>query len=63
MDLRDGVWTLLRDEPDFSPLDFAQRFVGTFDAGRDSIDGRWETSNDGGENWELDFAMVFTRVR
>jgi hypothetical protein len=32
MSLEDGVWKLWRDPPDFSPLDFAQRFTGTFSA-------------------------------
>ena len=30
MSLEDGVWTLWRDAPDFSPLEFAQRYTGTF---------------------------------
>ena len=29
MSLEDGVWKLWRDEPDFTPLDFSQRFTGT----------------------------------
>jgi hypothetical protein len=62
MALRDGVWTLLRDEPDFSPLAFAQRFEGTFSADGNIIDARWETSHDGGAHWELDFPLTFTRV-
>jgi hypothetical protein len=35
MDLSDGVWTLLREPPypDFSLLDFSQRFTGTFSSG------------------------------
>lgn len=63
MSLRDGVWTLLRDEPDFSPLSFSQRFEGTFSADGDTIDGRWETSHDGGAHWEIDFGLRYTRVR
>lgn len=62
MTLDDGVWTLLRTEPDFSPLDFAQRFVGTVSPDGTTIDARWETSEDGGETWELDFPLVYTRV-
>jgi hypothetical protein len=54
-------WTMVRTEPDFSPLAFAQRFVGTIaDDGR-SVDGRWEQSHDGGETWELDFRVRFER--
>ena len=30
MSLADGVWTLTRESSDFSPLDFRQRFTGTF---------------------------------
>jgi hypothetical protein len=30
MSAEDGVWKLWRDEPDFSPFDFSQRFTGTF---------------------------------
>lgn len=63
MSLREGVWTLLRTEPDFTPLDFSQRFEGTFSAAGDTIDGRWETSHDGGGQWETDFALTYLRVR
>ena len=61
MSLRGSRWTLLRTEPDFAPLPFAQRYVGTIaDDGR-SVDGRWEQSHDGGATWELDFAISFER--
>src|SRR5919204_3383223 len=50
----DGVWTLLRDAPDFTPLDFRQRFTGEFSADGNTISGRWETSQDG-STWEHDF--------
>ena len=30
MTLAGGLWTLSREEPDFSPFDFAQRYEGTF---------------------------------
>ncbi len=56
----DGRWTLLRDKPDFSPLNFTQRFHGTFSADGNTIDGRWDTSGDGGETWELNFNVVYT---
>jgi hypothetical protein len=61
MDLSDGVWTLLRDAPDFTPLDFAQRFTGTFSADGGRIDGRWETAPDG-TAWQLDFHLDYTRT-
>ena len=44
MSLEDGVWKLWRDEPDFSPLDFHQRFAGTFSDDGTTIAGSWETS-------------------
>jgi hypothetical protein len=59
MTLVENVWTLLRTEPDFSPLDFAQRFVA--EIGPTTIDGRWEQSHDGGRTWDLDFAIAYVR--
>jgi hypothetical protein len=61
MSLTDRVWTLLRVTADFSPLDFSQRYVGTFAADGNSIDGRWETSVDG-SSWERDFDLSYTRT-
>jgi hypothetical protein len=61
MDLAEDVWTLARTEPDFTPLHFAQRFVGTFSSDRNRIDARWEISSDGGTTWDLDFPLTFTR--
>jgi hypothetical protein len=56
----DGTtWTLLRDKPDFTSLDFSQRFTGMFTDGH-TIEGRWETSKDG-STWELDFDLVYRR--
>jgi hypothetical protein len=56
-----GVWTLLRESADFTPLDFAQRFTGTFSADGDRIDGAWETAMPG-EGWHLDFELTYTRL-
>jgi len=54
-------WTLLRTEPDFSDLGFAQRFAATIaDDGR-SVEGRWEQSHDGGTTWEHDFGLRLER--
>ena len=61
MDLSDGVWTLLRDSADFTPLDFAQRYTGTFAADGRRIDGRWESAQDG-TTWELDFHLNYTKA-
>jgi hypothetical protein len=54
-------WTLLRTKPDFTPLEFAQRFVGTFSDDGATIEGRWETSPDG-SGWQFDFALTYRRV-
>jgi hypothetical protein len=54
-------WTLLRRTPDFAPLDFAQRFTGTFSEDGDTIAGRWETSPDGTE-WQPDFELTYRRI-
>jgi hypothetical protein len=61
MDFSSGVWTLLRDSPDFTPLDFSQRFTGTFSDDGKTIDGRWETSSDG-SHWKHDFGLRYTKV-
>ena len=62
MTFGDGAWTLQRTRPDFRPLSFAQRFLGTFTADGNTIDSRWESSQDGGATWELDFELTFRRA-
>ena len=54
-------WTLVRESPDFSPLDFSQRFTSTFSDDGNTIHGRWETSRDG-STWEHDFDLTYTRA-
>jgi hypothetical protein len=61
MDVDGAEWTLTRVTPDFSPLDFAQRWISRFSDDGDTIDGRWEASPDGRE-WELDFRMTYRRT-
>lgn len=56
-----GGWTLLRETPDFMPLDFAQRFTGAFSADGKTITGRWELRQDAGP-WEHDFDLTYTKV-
>src|SRR5512133_1310136 len=51
MTFDDGVWTLLRDAADFSPLEFSQRFTAEFSADGNTISGHWESSKDG-TSWE-----------
>ena len=54
-------WVLERHAPDFTPLSFHQRYLGTLSDDGSTIAGRWETSPDG-EAWELDFELVYERV-
>ena len=54
-------WTLLRTKADFTPLDFAQRYVGTFSADGATIAGAWETSPDGAA-WRFDFGLTCRRI-
>jgi hypothetical protein len=58
----DGVWELLRTTPDFTPLNFSQRYRGSFEDGGETIRGAWEKSDDGGSTWELDFELIYRRV-
>jgi hypothetical protein len=62
MRLEDGLWTLRREAPDFSPLDFAQRYTGSFSDDGTTIVGRWEIAHDG-STWEHDFDLTYVRVR
>jgi hypothetical protein len=55
-------WTLRRGSPDFTPLDFHQRFIGSFSPDGQTIEGRWESSPDG-RAWELDFELRYIRTR
>lgn len=61
MTLADGVWTLTRESPDFTPLEFRQRFTGTFSQDGNTITGAWETGRDDGQ-WEHDFALIYRRI-
>ena len=60
MTIEDGVWTLLRERADFTPLSFRQRFMGEFSDDGSRIDGRWEKDEDGG-GWQLDFELTYVR--
>jgi hypothetical protein len=60
MSFEGGVWKLWRDEPDFSSLDFRQRYSGTFSDDGKTIDGAWEICHDG-VTWEHDFDLRYTR--
>jgi hypothetical protein len=55
------TWTLTRRVPDFSPLDFAQRFTADLADGGDTLTGAWYTATEG-EDWQLDFRLTYRRT-
>jgi hypothetical protein len=61
MTLADGMWTLTRETPDFTPLEFRQRFTATFSEDANTISGAWEKRLDG-ETWEHDFTLTYRRA-
>lgn len=63
MTFADGVWELLREEADFSPLSFRQRFIGRVSEDGDVIRGGWEMAKDGAATWEKDFELTYRRRR
>ena len=62
MGFQDGRWTPRREAPDFSPLEFAQRYTGAVGDDSTTIAGRWEIAPDG-TTWEPDFDLTYLRVR
>jgi hypothetical protein len=62
MGLDGPAWTLERIKPDFSPLDFWQRWDGRFSDDGATIEGRWEMSRDEGATWHHDFNLTYRRV-
>jgi hypothetical protein len=62
MNLKNGVWSLIRNTPDFSELKFWQRFTARFSEDGDTITGAWEMSQDGA-HWDHDLDLIYRRVR
>jgi len=56
MSFADGVWTLLREDPDFH-----QRLA--IRIGEDRLDWRADASEDAGQSWRKDLDYVFVRRR
>jgi hypothetical protein len=61
MTIGDGLWTLSRTQPDFSPFDFAQRFTGRFSEDGSTIRGDWEMREHGAD-WHRDFGLTYIRI-
>jgi hypothetical protein len=59
----DGLWQLVRETPDFTPLSFRQRFTGRFSADGNTISGAWEIAKDASTDYEHDFALTYSRSR
>jgi hypothetical protein len=57
MTLDDGVWKVW-GQP--GPK-FFQRFTGTFSEDGNTIEARWEGSDDGSD-WKLDFELTYKRL-
>jgi len=62
MTFEEGLWTLSREKPDFSPLDFHQRYEGRFSHDGSTVDGEWQISHDAGATWERDFGLTYRRL-
>lgn len=56
MTLDGGEWRMWRHAPGFN-----QRFHGTFGPDGDTIDARWEFSEDG-RTWRVDFGLAYART-
>jgi hypothetical protein len=56
MSLEAGIWKLWRHGKPFS-----QRFTGNFSEDGKTINGRWETAEDG-KDWKTDFDLTYTKV-
>jgi hypothetical protein len=63
MSFADGVWRLLREVADFSPLDFRQRYTGLLSEDGDTIRGVWEKATGDTAEWEPDFPLAYRRSR
>jgi hypothetical protein len=61
MTLADNVWSLSRDEADFSPLHFRQRYTATVADDGQTITGSWEICHDG-STWEHDFDLSYRKL-
>ena len=56
------TWTLRREQPDFSPFEFAQRYVGELSDDGATITGRWDSRALDATEWKRDFDLTFVRA-
>ena len=57
----DGVWTFVRNKPDYSALDFHQRLTWTLSEDGQTISALGEMSQDG-VTWEEDIHVTYRRT-
>ena len=57
MSFESGSWKFWRDDPEFS-----QRFEGNVSGDGNVITGNGDASYDGGETWEHDYSITYTRI-
>lgn len=55
------TWTLERTEADVTPLEFRQRFVGTFSDDLATINAEWFSAPADGGDWTRDFGLTYRR--
>lgn len=58
----DGLCVIAANSADFTPVAFAQRFIGTLSGDGATIQGRWETMPPGGSTWEHDFDLTYAKL-
>lgn len=58
MDFDGRTWTMWRDSPGFD-----QRFHGELSDDGQTVNARWERSEDGKKTWLLDFELTLTKLR
>ncbi|MFI7399630.1 hypothetical protein ACIBW9_03910 [Streptomyces sp. NPDC049541] len=63
MTFADGIWQLLRNTPDFSPLNFRQRYSAQVGEDGNTIRGVWEMWRDDSDGWQQDFPLSYRRIR
>jgi len=63
MTFAEKTWQLLREAPDFSPLDFRQRYTAQVGEDGNTIRGVWEMWRDDSDGWQQDFPLAYRRIR
>ncbi len=62
MSFETGIWTLRREAADFTPLAFAQQYIGTLSDDGMTIEGHWESRSPDASDWTRDFELTYKRI-